>query len=119
LNTRKTGTFYEDAACEYLQKQGVTILERNYRCRLGEIDIVAKDKNCIVFVEVKYRRTNQYGDALMAVGYAKQKKICRCAEVYCMYHPWVSQVRYDVIGITDTKVKWIQNAFEHHGYSWG
>lgn len=107
------------AACEYLQKQGVKILERNYRCRSGEIDIVARDRDCIVFVEVKYRKSDQHGEALAAVHYAKQKKICRCAAVYCLCHPWITQFRYDVIGITDTKIEWIKNAFEHIGYNWG
>lgn len=118
LNTRKTGMFYEDAACEYLKKQGIVILQRNFRCRMGEIDIIARDKDCIVFAEVKYRKNNQCGEALGAVGYAKQKKICRCAEVYCMFHPKTFQIRYDVIGITDTKVEWVKNAFSHIGYSW-
>lgn len=118
LNTRKKGTFYEDAACEYLKKQGVVILERNYRCRQGEIDIIARDGNCTVFAEVKYRKDNAFGDALAAVGRTKQRKICRSALVYCMYHPWIESVRYDVIGITDTKIEWIKNAFEHTEYSW-
>ena len=118
LNTRKTGTFYEQAACEYLEARGIQIVERNYRCRTGEIDIVAKDKNCIVFVEVKYRKTVICGEALGMVGYTKQKKICQCARIYCMYHPWIREIRYDVIGITDTKIEWIQNAFEHMGYAW-
>ena len=118
MNTRKTGNFYENVACEYLQAQGMEIVERNFRCRLGEIDIVARDKNCIVFAEVKYRKNDTFGDALWAVGYTKQKKICRCAKVYCMYHPWITEIRYDVIGVTDTKIEWIQNAFEHIGYAW-
>ena len=118
LNTRKKGTYYEGAACEYLKKQGVVILEQNYRCRQGEIDIIARDGDCTVFVEVKYRKDNAFGDALAAVGHAKQRKICRCALVYCMHHPWITSIRYDVIGITDTKVEWIKNAFEHTEYSW-
>ena len=118
MNTRKTGTFYEDAACEYLQAHGLEIVERNFRCKLGEIDIVAKDKNCIVFTEVKYRKNDTFGEALWAVGYTKQKKICQCAKVYCMYYPWINEIRYDVIGVTDTKIEWIPNAFEHIGYAW-
>ena len=118
MNTRSRGTFYEDTACEYLKKQGVVILQRNFRCRMGEIDIIARDGDCIVFAEVKYRKNTAYGDALAAVGFAKQKKICRCAMIYCMYHPQVTRIRYDVIGITDTKIEWIKDAFEHIGYSW-
>ena len=118
MNTRRKGTFYEDAVCEYLKKQGVVILQRNFRCRLGEIDIIARDGDCIVFAEVKYRKNNVCGDALSAVGYTKQKKICRCAQVYCMYHPQITSIRYDVIGITDTRIEWIKDAFLHIGYGW-
>lgn len=118
MNTRNTGTFYEDAACEYLRRQGITILERNFRCRQGEIDIIGRQKDCIIFFEVKYRRTENYGEAIRAVPFPKQKKICMCADYYCMQHPWISTIRYDVIGITDTKIEWVKNAFEHVGYSW-
>lgn len=118
MNTRNIGKFYEDAACEYLRRHGITILERNFRCRQGEIDIIGRQKDCVIFVEVKYRRTNQCGEALGAVSFQKQKKICKCAAYYCMQHPWVSHIRYDVIGITDTKIEWIQDAFDHTGYGW-
>lgn len=118
MNTRKTGAFYEGAACDYLTRQGIVILERNFACRQGEVDIIARQKDCVIFLEVKYRRTNAFGDALLAVSFRKQKKICRCAEYYCMKHPWVTHFRYDVIAINDTQIKWIQNAFDHIGEHW-
>lgn len=118
MNTRNIGTFYEDAACGYLRREGITILERNFRCRQGEIDIIGREKNLVIFFEVKYRRSDIYGEALYAVPVKKQKKICRCADFYCMKHPWITQIRYDVIAITDTKVEWVQNAFSHIGYHW-
>lgn len=118
MNTRKIGTFYEDAVCEYLRSQGISIIERNFRCRQGEVDIIGKDKDCLVFFEVKYRKTDAYGGALQAVSYYKQKKICRCADYYCIIHPWIQQIRYDVVGITDTRIEWIKNAFSHIGYHW-
>lgn len=118
MNTRQTGTFYEDAACEYLRRQGVTILQRNFRCRQGEVDIIGRYKDCVIFFEVKYRRTDTYGEALLAVPFQKKKRICKCAEVYCMYHPYVTRFRYDVIGITDTKIEWVRDAFQHIGYGW-
>ena len=117
MNTRKIGAFYEEAACEYLQKQGVLIMERNFRCRQGEVDIIGRDKNCVIFFEVKYRRSEEFG-ALYAVPYTKQKKICRCADYYMMTHPWIYQIRYDVIGITGTRIEWVKNAFNHIGYHW-
>lgn len=118
MNTRKIGTFYEDAVCEYLRQHGISIIERNFRCRQGEIDIIGRDKDCVIFIEVKYRRTDTFGEALYAVPYYKQKKICCCADYYCMTHPWIRHFRYDVVGITDTRIEWVQNAFCHIGYHW-
>ena len=116
VNKRQIGAFYENIACDYLEEQGIQILERNYRCKFGEIDIIGKEGNCIIFVEVKYRKSNNAGPPLMAVDYKKQVKICRCATVYCMMHPNLTHMRYDVIGITDTKIEWVRNAFVHRGY---
>lgn len=117
MNTRKIGAFYEESACEYLKEQGITIIERNFRCHQGEVDIIGRDKNCVIFFEVKYRRSEEFG-ALNAVSRTKQKKICRCADYYIMIHPWICQIRYDVIGITDTRIEWVENAFNHIGYHW-
>lgn len=116
MNKRQIGAFYEDAACKYLEKQGVRILERNYRCKMGEIDIIGRQGECVIFFEVKYRKSEEFGHALAIVDYKKQKTICRCAAIYCMQHPYAATIRYDVIGITDTQIDWIQNAFPHRGY---
>ena len=75
VNKRKLGTFYENAACEYLRDRGILILEQNYRCKMGEIDIIGKENDCIIFFEVKYRKTEEYGQALAIVDYKKQKRI--------------------------------------------
>lgn len=116
VNKRKVGAFYEKAACEYLERQGILIIQKNYRCKMGEIDIIGRQGNCVIFFEVKYRKSQVYGQALAAVNYEKQKTMCKCAAIYCMQHPWVQEIRYDVIGITDTKIDWVQNAFLHIGY---
>ena len=116
MNKRRVGTFYEELACDYLQKHGIRIVKRNYRCKSGEIDIIGKDGNCIVFFEVKYRKTDEYGHAFYAVDAQKQRRICKCATVYCVQNAYVQEIRYDVIGISDTKIEWIKNAFEHRGY---
>lgn len=118
MNKREIGTFYEEAVCEYLKQNGIWIVERNFRCHQGEVDIIGKEGDCLVFFEVKYRKTNAFGDALQAVPYNKQKKICRCADFYCVKHRWKGQIRFDVIGITGTKIDWIRNAFDHIGYHW-
>ena len=61
MNKRQIGTFYENAACEYLKKQGVCILEQNYRCKMGEIDIIGRHEGYLVFFEVKYRVSSRMG----------------------------------------------------------
>ena len=116
VNTRKVGTFYEEAACCFLKEQGIVILQRNFRCKTGEIDIIGRQGSCVIFFEVKYRKNDTYGNALMAVHPKKQNRICRCAAIYCLKNPWVKEFRYDVIGITDTGINWVQNAFSHRGY---
>ena len=75
-NTRSTGSCYERKAADYLKQQGLFILRYNYRCRFGEIDLIARDGEYLVFVEVKYRKDNSSGYSLAAVNPAKQKTIC-------------------------------------------
>lgn len=86
MNKRQVGAFWEEAVTAYLMRSGVNILERNYRCSRGEIDIIGFHRGCLVF-EVKYRNDDRFGTALEAVGSAKQEKICRCADWYLWKHP--------------------------------
>ena len=115
MNTRKKGAEYEQTAIEYLQRQGVEILEHNYRNRRGEIDIIGRDGEYTVFVEVKYRRDASVGDPAEAVNYRKQRTICRVADYYRMVHHLgdFTPVRYDVVAICGEDITWYQNAFEH------
>ena len=91
---------------------GYEILEYNYRCRSGEIDIIAKDGGCLVFCEVKYRSGRGKGTPLEAVDYRKQQTIFRCASHY-LTGKRLSGIpcRFDVIGIEGTAVTHIKNAF--------
>ena len=82
MNKRQKGSFYEDAAISFLKNNGVIILEKNYRCKMGEIDIIGIDGEELVFFEVKYRRTDSYGHALEAVDIKKQRKIIKVANLY-------------------------------------
>ena len=117
-NKRQTGAYYEQAAGRYLEQLGYEILEYNYRCRSGEIDIIAKDGAYVVFCEVKYRADSRKGDPLEAVDASKQNVIFRCAMYYLAEHH-LNDVpcRFDVIGIQgqdgseDAKVTYIKNAF--------
>ena len=100
------------AAC-FLKTQGYQILERNYRCKKGEIDLIAREGQYLVFVEVKYRRTGQKGDPAEAVDYRKQKKISKVAEYYCWKKRKLNQpCRFDVICVLGQEIRHIEQAFE-------
>jgi putative endonuclease len=116
-STRDRGRCGEDMAWEYLRKRGYKILERNYRCRYGEIDLIAKDGETIVFVEVKSRRSAAFGEPEASVGLAKQKKIstvalCYLEEKYLHDQP----ARFDVVSILtvagEQKILLIRDAFD-------
>ncbi len=113
----KTGKAGEEMAAQHLTKLGYRILERNYRCPLGEIDIIARERDILVFVEVKSRRTEKFGDPELAVGQAKQKKITLISLSYLSeksYPPL--NVRFDVVAVKirpqGTEIKLFRDAFE-------
>lgn len=111
-NKRQTGTNYEQAAGFYLEQMGYEILEYNYRCCFGEIDIIAKDGIYLVFCEVKYRSGTGKGSPLEAVDSRKQHTIFRCASYY-LTGRGLGDVpcRFDVIGIEGTRITHIKDAF--------
>jgi len=113
LNKRKIGSNYEDVAVIYLEEQGYTVLERNFRCRIGEIDIVARDGRYLVFIEVKYRRDDRKGTALEAVNVHKQSTIRKVAGYYLWQHHFPADIpcRFDVLGMTEGNIELIQGAF--------
>lgn len=113
MNHRKTGTEKEQIAAAYLQKQGMRILEMNYRYRQGEIDIIGWESGYLTFVEVKYRKDGQMGMPEEAVHIYKQRKICTGAKVYCYLHKVRADcpVRFDVVAICGEQIRWYQNAF--------
>lgn len=115
MNTRVAGAQKEDQVCAYLLSQGVKIVERNFRNRQGEIDIVGYDGSCLVFFEVKYRSGTSRGSAAEAVGTAKQKKICRVADYYRYLHHCAenTSIRFDVVAVDGGSLQWIKNAFDY------
>ncbi|MCW9022255.1 MAG: YraN family protein, partial [Sedimenticola sp.] len=82
FQTGKKGNEAEQLAQRYLEQRGLRTLERNYRCKMGEIDIIMKDQDSLVFVEVRYRKQNAFGSAAESVTTTKQKKIIRAAYHY-------------------------------------
>ena len=115
MNTRSVGSRKEETAAGYIQKQGGSIIERNFRSRMGEIDIVARDHGAICFVEGKYRRSTAKGHPTEAVGIKKQLTICRTADYYRMKHRLSENLsyRFDVIAITGEEIIWYKNAFQY------
>lgn len=116
MNKRRLGTDKETMAKAYLEARGFQVVERNYRCRQGEVDLIARHEGYLVFVEVKYRKTRSAGAAWEAVGITKQRKICRVAEYYALTHGMGTGegIRYDVLAIQGEEILWIPNAFPHH-----
>ena len=114
LGTGKTG---EDLAAAYLKKNGYRILARNYRCPYGEVDIIAQEGGIIVFVEVKSRRSDLYGDPQHAVDLHKQKKLSLISIHYLNERNIPSdRARFDVVAVRmnpdDTQFEVIRDAFE-------
>lgn len=123
MNKRSVGADYEERAVDYLAKRGFRVMERNFRSRQGEIDIVGIHKGQLVFVEVKYRRNRNTGFPEEAVDGRKQKRICRTSDLYRLRHREYGelQVRYDVVSICGESLRWYQNAFDYMtgGYAKG
>lgn len=135
MNKREIGAMFEEIACAYLKERGFQVLERNFRCRQGEIDVIGEDEGYLVFVEVKYRASGMSGNPAEAVTAAKQQKICRTADYYRYRHGIGEDraVRYDVVaieggneddeegkdgirrikGTIEDKIIWYKNAFFH------
>ena len=110
---REIGSRYEYIAASYLEKNGVQVIEQNYQRKTGEIDLIAKDGEYLVFIEVKYRSDEKKGEPLSAVDYRKQKRICKTAQWYLTEKKIGTQTpcRFDVIGILGEKITWIRDAF--------
>ena len=112
-----TGKEGEKIAAAFLKKNGYRIIEINFRCPIGEIDIVAKEKNDLVFVEVKTRKSIELGYPEQAVGIRKQKKMSQLALWYLQKRKVAdTNARFDVVAVTlipeNNEVKLIKNAFD-------
>jgi putative endonuclease len=106
------GASAETRAVDLLVRSGYRIVERNYRTKLGEIDIVARDGTTLVFVEVRSRRSNRFGSALEAVGWRKQRQVSRVAAQYLKWRrPVFDTARFDVVAITGDEIVLVQDAW--------
>lgn len=116
MNTRKTGTHFEARAESYLTQHGLTAVARNYRLNNGEIDLIMRDGEFWVFVEVKYRANSLTEHPLGQIRYAQVQRIRRAAKVYLYSHglnEYLTPCRFDVVAITGEpdEVIWLPNAF--------
>ena len=113
INKRSLGTEKEKIAAAFLEKQGYQIREMNFRCRQGEIDILARDGRYLVFVEVKYRADGRNGEPEEAVNAGKQETIRRVAKYYLYRNrfPESMPCRFDVVGIKGEEIRLTRNAF--------
>ncbi len=115
-NKRSLGTAYEKKAGAYLEAEGYEILEYNFRYSRGEIDIIARDGDYLVFCEVKYRKDLGAGHPAEAVDLRKQRKISRCALYYITIHQLEDlPCRFDVVSIEGKKIDLFKNAFDYVG----
>lgn len=112
MNKRTVGTIYEAKAAEYLERIGYQIIERNYRCCMGEIDLIAKHQSYLVFIEVKFRKNIHTGYGTEAVDWRKQKRIIAAARWYLMEkRKGEIPCRFDVISFQGEEIQLIQDAF--------
>ena len=102
----------ERLAGEYLARQGLRPVARNHRCRFGEIDIVMRDGDILVFVEVRYRASSRFGTPAETVDARKQRRLAAAAADYLKCHPSVLPCRFDVVAIgAQDQIQWVKDAF--------
>ena len=113
MNTREIGKLNENKAKEYLEENGYEIVDTNFNCKIGEIDLIGKNEGYICFIEVKYRGNDSLAKGFYAVDKSKQKKIYKVAQVYLMSHKLSQNTacRFDVVSIDGDEITLIKNAF--------
>jgi putative endonuclease len=111
-STIEVGSWAEETATQLLLTRGYAIIERNFRCRAGELDIIARDGDILVFVEVRSRANADHGHAAEMIGPRKQRQVARVARLYLgVRSPSYEEIRFDVVAITGTDVVLIQDAW--------
>lgn len=116
---KQLGKTAEAFAQSYLIQQGLQLLAQNYQCRKGEIDLIMQEQDCIIFIEVRYRRNTAFGNSSESISLAKRHKIIATARYYLQQYQLYEKVpcRFDVIAIVEQnnemQIEWIKHAFEH------
>ena len=114
MNKREIGNRYEQTAADFLTRNGYRILDRNFRSRTGEIDLIGRDGPYLCFIEVKYRSSTDHGFPAEAVNTRKMTRIIRTAQYYMLIHglPQDTPCRFDVVVILEHEISLIKNAFD-------
>jgi putative endonuclease len=114
--SQKIGSAAEKRACAYLLSQGLQWIESNYHCRWGEIDLIMREKDFLVFIEVRARTSAAFGGALASVTYHKQQKLIQTATHYLLEKKLYNNqpARFDILAFEGvaSRIDWIKNAFE-------
>lgn len=106
------GQMGEDEALAYLQQQGLTLVERNFLCKGGEIDLVMQDGAVLVFVEVRKRADKQHGGAAASITRSKQQRLIIAAHIFLQRYKMPPACRFDVIAIDAAEMSWLKNAID-------
>ena len=103
------GQAAEEQALAYLQRQGMQLVERNFSCRCGEIDLIMREKQTLVFVEVRQRSSRRFGGALASVTVAKQARLWQTASFYLQQFARPPACRFDLVAIDGNELSWLQD----------
>ena len=116
LSSVRRGMLAEEQALQYLLQRGLVMVERNFRCRYGEIDLIMRDNNTIIFVEVRSRKSDAFLDPMESIDYAKRNKLIRASELFMQKLTMANEYdwRFDVITLNgappDVRVNWLKAA---------
>lgn len=118
MTKHELGQRAEREAATHLSRHGLGLVECNYHCRMGEIDLVMRDGGTLVFVEVRYRGRGDYGSAAASIDVRKRRRIVNAARHYLQRHRTDSPVRFDVVAIDGgDSMEWIRSAFDAGDYA--
>jgi putative endonuclease len=113
MNQRQRGNQAEQQARHFLERQGLQYIDANYACRYGEIDLIMRETDTLVFVEVRLRSQQTFGGALASINHKKQRKLQLTAQHYLQRHAWPGPCRFDAIGMDgENHIAWVSDAFQ-------
>ena len=109
---QRAGRQWEEAALAHLRRHGLVLVEANFLCKGGEIDLIMRDADTLVFVEVRQRVSMAHGGAAASITPAKIRRLVCAAQVYLLRFPVTPPCRFDVIAIDGEQIEWLQNVIE-------